>query len=166
MSSPWRQNWDIHFPDRILTHQSLMTLLRVNFSADDKCWRRSRAWPSRSEKTYMRRCRRGWKLATNFGYNAKVPQERGRSICSTEACKHGSSESIGPVPVAHSHSWRHKPIAACAVNTARFEKCRGIPEISEIEREEEPTPVCRSIATQNNNACDKQHCCGEITAIE
>jgi hypothetical protein len=39
-----------------------------------------------------------------------VPQERGRLICSTEACKHGSSESIGPVPVALSHSRRHSAL--------------------------------------------------------
>jgi len=49
----------------------------------------------------------GWKFTGSIGYLARhciVPREWGRLVCSTEACKHGSSESVGPVPLAQSRN--------------------------------------------------------------
>ena len=84
----------------------------------------------------------GWKFAVCIGYPDRwliVPREWGRLVCSTEACKHGSSESVGPVPLAKSRKQlavtaAHASTARClialtALNTGTEGKFRGIYDI-------------------------------------
>ena len=80
----------------------------------------------------------GWKFERSIGYSVRhciVPREWGRLVCSTEACKHGSSESVGPVPLAQSRNSPAVMNAHCdttgnfvvlaALNTAAERKFRG-----------------------------------------
>ena len=105
----------------------------------------------------------GWKFAVCIGYPDRwliVPREWGRLVCSTEACKHGSSESVGPVPLAKSRKQlavtaAHASTARClialtALNTGTEGKFRGIYDILPRSRGETERQRIDSELTANS----------------